>query len=93
LKINEKLRAALKLSNFLAFQIDGITDRSITYSELRDKCRALAIRLQTSLKLQPNDTIALCIPNSIEFPIVTLGGCEAGMIVTTINPLYTSGML
>ncbi|KAL7020464.1 hypothetical protein ACKWTF_011545 [Chironomus riparius] len=70
--------------------IDGITDRSITYSELRDKCRALAIRLQTSLNLQPNDTIALCIPNSIEFPIVALGGCEAGMILTTINPLYTS---
>ncbi|KAL7020465.1 hypothetical protein ACKWTF_011546 [Chironomus riparius] len=78
-----------KWSNKIAI-VDGITDRSITYSELRDQCRALAIRLQTSLNLQPNDTIALCIPNSIEFPIVALGGCEAGMIITTINPVYTS---
>ncbi|XP_070492543.1 uncharacterized protein [Chironomus tepperi] len=78
-----------KWSNKIAI-VDGITDRSITYSELRDQCRALAIRLQTSLNLLPNDTIAICIPNSIEFPIVALGGCEAGMIVTTINPVYTS---
>lgn len=77
----------------MILKVDGISDRSMTYSQLRDKCRALAIRLQTSLNLQPNDTIALCIPNSLEFPIVALGGCEAGMILTTINPLYTSGMV
>ncbi|KAL7020467.1 hypothetical protein ACKWTF_011548 [Chironomus riparius] len=70
--------------------VDGITDRSITYGELRDKCRALAIRLRTSFNLQRNDTIALCLPNSIEFPIVALGGSEAELTVTTINPIYTS---
>lgn len=72
--------------------MDAITDRSITYADLRDKCRALAIRLRTTPILQPKDTVAICLPNSIEFPIVALGACEADLVVTTVNPTYTSGV-
>jgi acyl-CoA synthetase (AMP-forming)/AMP-acid ligase II len=74
-------------------QVDGITDRSITYSQLRDKCRAFAIHLRKSFKLKANETIAVCLPNSIEFPIITLGGIEAEIVVTTVNPTYTSRKL
>lgn len=72
-------------------QVDGITGRQLTYGQLRDKCRALAVRLQTVFKLQYGDTIAVCLPNSIEFPIVSLAGNEAAVVVTTVNPIYTSG--
>lgn len=70
-------------------QVDGITDRSVTYGQLRDQSRALAIRLQKVFNLKFNDTIAVCLPNSIEFPTITLAGNEAGVIVTTVNPIYT----
>jgi acyl-CoA synthetase (AMP-forming)/AMP-acid ligase II len=51
----------------------------------------LAIRLQSVFQLNRGDTIAVCLPNSIEFPTVTLAGNEAGVVVTTVNPIYTSG--
>lgn len=72
-------------------KVDGISDRSITYGQLRDSCRALAIRLQFLLHLNFGDTVAVCLPNSIEFPIVCLAGNEAGTLVTTVNPIYTAG--
>ena len=52
----------------------------------------MAIRLRTSLKLKPKDTIAICLPNCVEFPIASLGASEADLIVTTINPIYTPGI-
>lgn len=72
-------------------QVDGITEKSVTYGQLRDRCRALAIRMQSIFQLKHRDTIAVCLPNSIEFPIVCLAGNEAGMTVTTVNPIYTAG--
>lgn len=72
-------------------QVDGITDRSITYGQLRDFCRALSVRLQTVFKLNHADTIAVCLPNCVEFPVIVLGSFEAGVEVTTVNPIYTAG--
>lgn len=68
-----------------------MTDRSVSYGQLRDQCRALAIRLQSLFQLNFGDTIAVCLPNSMEFPTVTLAGNEAGVLVTTVNPIYTAG--
>ncbi|XP_050069252.1 uncharacterized protein LOC126557500 [Anopheles maculipalpis] len=68
----------------------GITGRSYTYGTLRDHCAALAIRLQRKLKLTSSNTLAICLPNIPEFPLVTFGAIEAGLIVTTINPIYTA---
>lgn len=41
----------------------GVTGRKYTYAKLRDRCAALAIRLRTSLKLDKNDVVAICLPN------------------------------
>lgn len=69
----------------------GNTNRSVTYAELRDHCAALAVRLRCpKLGLKVRDVAAVCLPNGIEFPIATLGVIEAGMVVTSINPIYTS---
>lgn len=72
-------------------QVCGITGRKYTYAQLRDQSAALAVRLQTKLKLKNGETIAICLPNIPEYPIALLGAIEAGLAVTTINPLYTSG--
>ncbi|XP_070493219.1 uncharacterized protein [Chironomus tepperi] len=69
--------------------VDGMSDRSITYGQLRDQSRALAVRLQKVFNLKMGDTIAVCLPNSIEFPTIVLAGNEAGVTVTTVNPIYT----
>lgn len=75
------------------FQVCGITGRSYTYSRLRDHSAAFAIRLHSELNLQIGDVIAVCLSNIPEFPIAALGSIEAGLIVTTINPIYTSRKL
>ncbi|XP_055692103.1 uncharacterized protein LOC129795089 [Lutzomyia longipalpis] len=66
----------------------GITDRQYTYAEMRDHSAALAVRLQ-KMGYKPGDAIAVCIPNFPEFPIAALGALEAGLVVTTVNPIYT----
>lgn len=71
----------------------GLTGRQYTYSRLRDHSAALAIRLHSNLNLQIGDVIAVCLPNMPEFPIASLGAIEAGLVITTINPIYTAGKL
>lgn len=72
-------------------QVCGVTDRKFTFAQLRDHCAAFAVRLQTQFHLRQDDVVAVCLPNVPEFPIVTLGSVEAGCIVTSVNPTYTSG--
>lgn len=79
------------LTNYI-HQVCGDTDRTIKYSVLRDHCAALAVRLQRpEFGLKPHDVIALCLPNSPDFAIASLGALEAGLSLTTINPIYTAG--
>ncbi|CAH1173699.1 unnamed protein product [Phaedon cochleariae] len=66
-----------------------VTGRNYTYSQLRTKSKNFGSSLRKKLKLQKNDVIAMLLPNVPEFPIVALGAIRAGLICTTINPLYT----
>ncbi|KAJ8913435.1 hypothetical protein NQ315_017179 [Exocentrus adspersus] len=66
------------------------TGRSYTFEQLRIKSRNLSKALRKILKLEKGDTVALLLPNLPEFPICVFGPLEAGLIVTTINPLYTA---
>lgn len=50
----------------------------------------LAIRYQKNFDLDIGDTIAVCLPNCPEYPIILLSAIEAGMIATTLNPIYTA---
>uniref|UniRef100_A0A1I8N0U5 Luciferin 4-monooxygenase n=1 Tax=Musca domestica TaxID=7370 RepID=A0A1I8N0U5_MUSDO len=70
--------------------VDVITGRQYTFAELRDNSAALAVRLQTKFKLQQRDIVAVCLPNLPEYPGVVLGAIEAGLTVTTVNPIYTA---
>ncbi|KAL5275147.1 hypothetical protein ACFFRR_001234 [Megaselia abdita] len=42
------------------------------------------------LNLKPRDVIAVCLPNLPEYPIAVFGAFEAGLTVTTVNPIYTA---
>lgn len=83
----------LKNKNLLKFlfQVDVITGRQYTYAELRDSSAALAVRFQTKFKLGKGDVVAICLPNLPEYPGAVLGAIEAGLTVTTVNPIYTAG--
>ncbi|XP_073832893.1 acyl-CoA synthetase family member pudgy [Musca autumnalis] len=70
--------------------VDLITGRQYTYAEMRDNSAALAVRLQTKFKLQKGDVVAICLPNLPEYPGAVLGAIEAGLTVTTVNPIYTA---
>lgn len=75
----------------LNFQVDVITGRQYTFAELRDSSAALAVRFQTKFKLVKGDVVAICLPNLPEYPGAVLGAIEAGLTVTTVNPIYTAG--
>lgn len=68
----------------------GITGRSYTYEKLRDHCATFAVNLLKKLHLRNRDTISMCLPNMPEFAIVALGSIEAGLVLSTLNPIYTS---
>lgn len=68
----------------------GVTGRSYTYAQLRDNCAALAINLRTTLKLNESDVVGVCMFNSPEYIIASLGVIEAGLILSTFNPNHTA---
>lgn len=72
-------------------QACGVTGRKYTYAKLRDHSAAVAIRLQKNFNLKRGDVIGICLPNIPEYGIILPGAIEAGLVVTTINPMYTAG--
>lgn len=44
------------------------------------------------MELKEGDVVAIILPNLPESPISFLGVLEAGLVVTTVNPIYTVGM-
>lgn len=73
--------------NNVAYQNMGET---LTYSELEQQSRAFACYLQSTLKLQPGDRVALMMPNILQYPIALFGILRAGMVAVNTNPLYTA---
>jgi long-chain acyl-CoA synthetase len=78
--------AARKYPNRVAFENYG---KQITFEEVDRLSTAFAAYLQTELKLQKGDRIAIQIPNLIQFPIAFMGSIKAGLIAVNTNPLYT----
>ena len=68
--------------------IDGSTGSQLTFTEARTLARAFGSGL---LRLGANkgDVMAIVMPNSPDYVITFLGASEAGLVVTTLNPVYT----
>ena len=69
-----------------AFTSIGLT---MTYADIDEKSAAFASYLQNHTNLKPGDTIAIQMPNILQYPIAMYGALRAGLIVTNTNPLYT----
>ncbi|KAJ9067782.1 hypothetical protein DSO57_1035698 [Entomophthora muscae] len=69
--------------------IDGDTREKLTHRQLRELTDKVASGLFNKFNLRRGDCIAIFTPNSIMFPIVFMGALSLGVIVTTINPMYT----
>ena len=67
-----------------------MTGRRYRYAEIRQLCQRFAASLRRA-GLQPGDTLNIVLPNTAEWPIVLLGAMEAGLLVSTANPIYTAG--
>ncbi|KAJ8687292.1 hypothetical protein QAD02_023086 [Eretmocerus hayati] len=66
----------------------GITGRKYTYAKARDFSNFVA-RSLLKMGIKRGEVVALVMPNLPESAIAFLGCVEVGIIVTTVNPIYT----
>jgi long-chain acyl-CoA synthetase len=62
----------------------------INYQDLDRLSRDFAAYLQSSLRLQRGDRVAVMMPNILQYPVAVFGILRAGMTVVSVNPLYTA---
>ena len=62
---------------------------SMTYRQLDTYSRQIAAYLQ-GLGLQKGDTVAVMMPNILQYPVCMIGIIRAGFILVNVNPLYTA---
>ncbi|MFZ9264479.1 MAG: long-chain-fatty-acid--CoA ligase [Polynucleobacter sp.] len=72
-------------ANRVAFSCIG---KTLTYQELNTLSLQFAAYLQ-SLGLKKGTRIAIMMPNVLQYPVAMVGALRAGMVVVSINPLYT----
>jgi long-chain acyl-CoA synthetase len=69
-----------------AFTSIGYT---LSYRQIDEYSAAFANYLQTHTTLKPGDSIAIQMPNILQYPIAMYGALRAGLRVVNTNPLYT----
>lgn len=69
--------------------IDGPTDRTLTYAQLRTQVQLLATGLNQR-GFKKGDVLALFCPNVPEYAVIFLGVASMGGINTTVNSLYST---
>ncbi|WP_100642843.1 long-chain-fatty-acid--CoA ligase FadD [Alteromonas facilis] len=61
---------------------------SMTFAELDQQSKQFAAYLQNS-GLKKGDSVAIMMPNLLQYPVAIFGVLRAGMVVVNVNPLYT----
>ena len=72
------------------FQVDDLTGRSYTYSQIEELSRKVGSYL-TRQDFLKGDVVCYFGTNVPEFCLLLLGCSSVGVILTTANPAYTSG--
>jgi len=62
----------------------------MSYGELDRLSRDFAAYLQGVLGLRKGDRVAIMMPNILQYPVALFGILRAGLIVVSVNPLYTA---
>ncbi|MFT4937654.1 MAG: long-chain acyl-CoA synthetase [Paraglaciecola sp.] len=79
-------QSVVKYANKISYINMG---KSITFAELDELSKNFAAYLQNS-GLKKGDSVALMMPNLIQYPVALFGILRAGMVVVNVNPLYTA---
>lgn len=69
--------------------VDGISGQAVTLREAKHAARCFGSGL-LRLGAQSGEVLAIVMPNSPEYAMAFLGASEAGLVITTLNPIYTS---
>ena len=70
--------------------VDGVSGRSYSLGEAREAAGRLGSGLLRT-GVRQGEVVAALLPNIPEYPILFMGAAEAGLVFTTLNPLYTAG--
>lgn len=62
----------------------------LTYAQIEQKSRYFAAFLQSELKLQRGDRVAIMLPNLMQYVVALAGALRAGLVAVNVNPLYTA---
>ncbi|MCG7656767.1 AMP-binding protein [Wielerella bovis] len=63
--------------------------KELSYREIGKLATDFASFLQNVLQLPRGERVAVMMPNVLQYPIVTFGILQAGLVVVNTNPLYT----
>ena len=64
--------------------------KALTFEQVDQLSTAFAAYLQNECQLKKGDSIALQMPNMLQYPVALIGSLKAGLIVVNTNPLYTA---
>ncbi|MGB1271770.1 MAG: AMP-binding protein, partial [Endozoicomonas sp.] len=64
--------------------------KTVTFSEIDYLSTRFAAYLQNHTSLKPGDSIAIQLPNLLQYPVVVYGAIKAGLVIVNTNPLYTA---
>ncbi len=78
--------ACNKYPNNIAYSNFGTT---MTFSEVNEKSLQFADFLQNTLGLKKGDSIAIMLPNILQYPIALFAAMRIGVIVVNVDPMYT----
>ncbi|RAH79677.1 acetyl-CoA synthetase-like protein [Aspergillus japonicus CBS 114.51] len=73
--------------------LDPLSDRSLSFRQLRQRSLAFTEAIQTQWDWQPGDVLMVVAPNSIALPEVIYGTLAAGGVVCPVNPHYRADEL
>jgi long-chain acyl-CoA synthetase len=79
--------AARKFGDKPAFENFDVT---ASFAEIDRRSRDFAAYLQSTLGLKKGERVAVMMPNLINYPIALFGILRAGLVVVSVNPLYTA---
>lgn len=65
----------------------GSLGSKLTYAQFFEYSKSLANYLKFDLKIKPGDTVAIMMPNLLQYPVAIFGIILAGGVVVNLNPL------
>ena len=71
--------------------INSETKQSLTYNDIVRLCKQFACGLKRKCNVQPYQTVAIVLPSSLEYAVITLAVNALGATATLVNPSHTIG--